>query len=316
VLSAARTQYPEQFDAYFRDNFGWRDRLIRWHNLFKFRYLRQSPVANVVVGRDGWLFYAGTGDGVDFRDFAGRWPLQPGDLDVWLRHLDHRVQEYAQLGARYLVVIAPNKQSMYPEHVPPQYGPHAPGLLEKFLRRLRSYPRVEVLDLEPALRPHRDGPIYFRGDSHWNHKGAFHAARAITDRLRHSLPALGVLREEDYVLHSGPYPTGDLVNMLALGITVADETYEYRRRTPGARNIRNEHLHRVWVQPERPLPKAVLLGDSYGGVIAPILADAFSRLHYYMSSHAGVDPSLVREERPDVVILLNVERYLPLVGAQ
>jgi len=315
-LATSGSQYPEQFDAYFRDNFGWRERLIRWHHLFKFRYLRQSPVANVIVGRDGWLFYAAGGDGVDIRDFAGRWPHSGSDVDTWLKHQEARVDEYAQLGARYVIALAPNKHTIYPEHVPAQYGPHAPGLLDEVMTRLWRHPQLDVVDLRQALRPHRDAQLYYRGDSHWNAQGAFRAAQAITDALRVRVPSVGHLRDEDYILHTGPIESGDLVNMLALGIMLPDRNFGYERRTPGARLIRNEEFHRVWEQSGSGLPKAVLLGDSYGGTLAPILTDAFSRLHYYVSARGGPDPVVVREEHPDVVILILVERYLPALGVQ
>ena len=296
--------------------------LIRWHNLFKFQVFRQSPVRSVVLGRNGWLFYTGDGDGVDIRDFAGRWPYRPSDLNAWLRHADGRVRQYARLGARYLVVIVPNKQSMYPELVPAQYGPHAPGLTKAFLERARFYPGVEIMDLEPALRQHRDTQLYFRGDSHWNAQGAFYAAQAITNRLRQSVPTVGVLREEDYTLQTRPIESGDLVRMLALDVKVSDQDFQYLRRTPAARNIRDDRLHRIWAQPDsQRLPKAVLFGDSFGVALAPLLADAFSQLHYYrslggLSSGRTPDLNVVRTEKPDVVILLAVERYLPAVGVQ
>jgi hypothetical protein len=315
-LAKAGAQYPEQFDAYFRDSFGWRERLIRWHHLFQYRYLRQSPVANVIVGRDGWLFYAAHGDGVDIRDFAGRWPHAATDVETWLKHQDGRVEEYSRLGARYLIALAPNKHTVYSEHVPAQYGPHAPGLLDEIKTGLWRHPQLDVVDLREALQPHRDDQLYYRGDSHWNARGAFRAAQAITDALRPRVPAVGRLRDEDYILHTGPIDSGDLVNMLALGITLTDRTFGYERRSPGARLIRNEELHRVWEQPGTTLPKAVLLADSYGGTLSPILADAFSRLHYYVAARGGPDPILVRQERPDVVILLTVERYLPSLGVQ
>jgi hypothetical protein len=49
-LAVAGSRYPDEFDAYFRDSFGWRSQLIRWHNTFKFRFLAQSPVTNVIDG--------------------------------------------------------------------------------------------------------------------------------------------------------------------------------------------------------------------------------------------------------------------------
>jgi hypothetical protein len=315
-LATAGAQFPEQFDAYFRDNFGWRERLIRWHHLFTFHCLRESPVANVIVGRDGWLFYAGNGDGVDFRDFGGRWPHSASDVEAWLTHQDARVEEYAQVGARYLVALAPNKHTVYPEYVPARYGPHRPGLLDEVRTQLQRHPQLEVVDLREALLPKRDAQLYFRGDSHWNAQGAFRAAQAITDALRARVPTVGRLRDEDYVLHTGLIESGDLVNMLALGIQLNDRTFGYERRSPGARLIRSEELHRVWEQTGTNLPTAVLLADSYGATLSPILADAFSRLHYYVAARGGPDRNLVPQERPDVVILLTVERYLPSLAVQ
>jgi hypothetical protein len=125
-----------------------------------------------------------------------------------------------------------------------------------------------------------------------------------------------VLREEDYTIQTVPLDSGELVRMLALDIKVPDQIFAYRRRTPGARQIRNEHLHRVWEQPDPRLPRAVMLGDSFGDALAPLLADSFSRLYYYVASQGGPDPSIVRNEKPDVVILIQVERYLGQLGIQ
>ncbi len=313
-VRAARAAYPEQFDAYFRDNFGWRDRNIRWHHLLKLRALGESPVDAVIVGRGGWLFYSKPGDGLDIRNFSGHWPHSASDIDTWLARQDARRRQYARLGARYLIAVAPDKQSMYPDYVPFRYGPHAPGVRSELLERAASYRDLEVLDLEALLRRDSRGPLYYQSDTHWNGRGAFIAAAAIADRLRGNLPSVGSLRESDYDVESGTRHEGDLVNIMGLGLPANDPSFTYRRREGGARQILREPLHGVWEQPGSSLPRAVLVGDSFGDALAPLLADAFSRLHYYLSSQGGADPALVVQEHPDVVILIVLERYLPLLG--
>ena len=315
-LWAAGAQFPEQADAYFRDNFGGRDRIIRWHHRFKYHAFGQSPVDGVIVGRGGWLFYSVPTDGMDIRNFSGHWPHLAADVDGWLRGQEGRRRQYARLGARYLVAIAPDKQSVYPEFVPFRYGPHAPGVLGELLGRLGTFPDLPVLDLAPALRREAHSGLYYTADTHWNARGAFLAAGAIADRLRADLPSVGRLRESDYDVSSSPRGTGDLVNMLGLGLATADLQFAYRRRAGGAREIRADALHHVWEQPGSGLPKAVLVGDSFGEALAPLLADAFSRLHYYRSSIGGPDLSVVVQEAPDVVILISVERYLPHLGGR
>jgi SGNH hydrolase-like domain, acetyltransferase AlgX len=244
-------------------------------------------------------------------------------VDGWLQHQDQRRIEYAHDGARYIVAIAPNKQTMYPDKVPRRYGPHASGVLDFLMTRARYFPELDVLDLRPVLKAHADEQLFRRADSHWNANGAFYAAQAILNRLRASLPNVGTLRHEDYAVTRTPIEYGDLANMLGMRIGFADDAYKFERRSPPsavemtqAAGGNSEQLHRVFEQPDPKLPRAILLGDSFGGVLAPRLADGFSRLHYYYSARAGYDPKLVPREHPDVVVLLLVERYLGSLATQ
>jgi alginate O-acetyltransferase complex protein AlgJ len=311
ALFTARQQYPEQFDAFVRDNFGARDRMIRWHHLLKFHVFRESPTPDVILGPDHWLFYAALKDGVDIRNFSGRWPHPPSDIDRWFDWQGAREQEYARLGSRYLIAVAPDKQSVYPDLVPLRFGPHAPGVLSELLHGLASHPRLQVLDLTQTLRRAAgESQLYYKIDTHWNDRGAFLAAQAIADRLRQSLPSVPVIREADYVRTESVQAEGDLLNMLALGVRVPDRRVVYQRRTGGARVLMEKDFHKIWLQPDSGLPTAVLIGDSFGASLAPVLADAFSRFHFFVSTMGPPDPDLVRRERPDVVVRLTVERYL------
>jgi alginate O-acetyltransferase complex protein AlgJ len=315
-LRTAGAQFPEQADAYFRDNFGGRDRIIRWHHQFKYEVFGESPVDGVIAGRDGWLFYSVPSDGMDIRNFSGHWPHQPSDVERWLTAQEGRRRQYSRLGARYLVAIAPDKQTVYPELVPFRYGPHAPGVLGELMGELKMFPDLPVLDLTPVLRRAAASGIYYKSDTHWNARGAFLAAGAIVDRLRARLPNVGEVRESDYDVASSARGTGDLVNIMGLGLATDDLQFTYQRREGGAHEVRADALHRVWEQPGSTRPKAVLVGDSFGEALAPILADAFSRLHYYRSSTSAPDLSVVVQEAPDVVILISVERYLPHLASR
>ncbi len=310
-LRVAGANFPEQFDAFFRDHFGFRERLIRWHNLLKVKYLRESPVSNVIVGANGWLFYAGFSDGIDVRDFAGHFPAAALHLDDWLRRQLTRHAHYAARGIRYLIVLVPNKQTVYPESVPRRYGPHAPGALDAWLARARAHPELDVIDLRSILQAHRDEPTFYRADSHWNANGAFYAAQAIVARARAWFPSVEPLRREDYIVTTAPRPVNDLATMLALNDAFPETRYVYERRgDTGAHLMLSDRLHRVWERPGTSLPRLLLLGDSFGRELADRLADSFARVHYYDSARGGYQDELVTDEQPDVVVLALVERYL------
>jgi alginate O-acetyltransferase complex protein AlgJ len=315
-LATLRT-YPEKFDAYFRDRFGFREELIHWHSVLAIKHLRESPVPNVIVGGSGRLFYAGYNDGVDIKDFAGNYPIRSSDVDAYLAHLLARRDQYAARGARFVVVLVPNKQTVYPEDVPARFGPHRPGLFDAVVARLRSRPDLDVIDLRPVLRAHRDEPVFYNTDTHWNLNGAFWASQALVDYLRRWYPALEPFERDHYRVTRRDGYAGDMVHMLSLPDTFDDATWEYARRAPLHKRVLEEGLlHRVYERADARLPRVVLLGDSFGINWSPLLSDAFARLHYYYAARAGYDARLVEAEKPDVVILEVVERYLPNLASQ
>jgi len=50
--------FTKATDAYIDDHFGLRDRLVHWNSRLRYR-LGASSTPKVVIGSDGWLFYAG-----------------------------------------------------------------------------------------------------------------------------------------------------------------------------------------------------------------------------------------------------------------
>jgi len=303
--------YPERFNRYWQDTFGFRGLLIRGHNLLKVKWLRESPVSNVIIGTQQRLFFAG--GPVDITDFAGKWPIDQAEIARVRQNLERRRAEYAALGARFLVVIAPNKQTVYPESVPDRYGPPAPGLFDALMAELRNSD-LDVLDLRPMLRAHRDEELFFKTDTHWNATGAFRAAQAIIERARGQFPRLPALRAEDFEIQSKPKADGDLAIMLSMAGLFDDVEVAYHRRG-GERSrqlpVDDPGNQRVYEQPQTDRPRLLIFGDSFGEGLASPLSEAFGRVRFSYSLAVGYQPQLAPAEKPDLVILEAVERYIP-----
>lgn len=74
---------------------------------------RTSTAENVLLGRDGWLFYAPT-----IHDYTGDAPMTARELYCAARTL-YLLQEYAEnRGGDFLFTAAPNKNTLYPEYMP------------------------------------------------------------------------------------------------------------------------------------------------------------------------------------------------------
>ena len=113
--SFALAAFPARFDAACADRFGFRGHLIRWHNIVSTRWLGMSPSEKVVIGQQGWLYYAGERTMDDYRATE---PLTSAALDEWQAAIAARHQWLAQRGIHYLLVVVPNAQTIYPEYLP------------------------------------------------------------------------------------------------------------------------------------------------------------------------------------------------------
>jgi hypothetical protein len=93
-----------------------------------------------------------------------------------------------------LFVIAPDKQTIYPEMMPPYLSPNGRTRADQLIAYLHdTHSPANIIDLRPVLTAaKREGLIYFPQDSHWNGRGYFAAYREISRQLRSWFPDLPV----------------------------------------------------------------------------------------------------------------------------
>ncbi len=306
----AVSAFPAAFTTWFQDHFAFRGRLVQWQAAFRLLALRVSPAPAVIRGQDGWLFYADDGSTDDYLNAA---PLGPADLAQWAAALQHTHDWLAARGITYLFVLAPDKHVVYPEFMPDSIRRTAgTSRTDQLVAHLRAHTTVPVLDLRPALlAAKREGRIYHRTDSHWNDPGAFVAAQAILARLQAlsggALRGVAADARRDFTREDARGPGWDLARMLGLEAWVQEDDIRLRPRQPAARVVEPpdpdpDHIEGrlVTAHVRGDLPRAVIFRDSFGSALVPFLAEHFSRALFLWEY--DVDPRLVEQERPDVVI--------------
>lgn len=304
------TSFPRRFERYWNDSFAFRWYLIRAHSLAKLA-LGVSPSPKALVGQDGYLFYAAE-QSVDY--FRGVKPFTPDDLARWRDELESRRRWLAERGIRYLVVVAPNKETIYGEFMPPSLRKvRSDSRLDQLLAYLAAEAKIDVVDLRgPLTRAKRDQRVYHKSDTHWNDAGAMIAARTILARIEDWFPDVdaGAFAGE---LHMRTAGGGDLARILALEDRFPEERFEWtpasaaaaRRITasaPAARDLA------VFACASCTGPTVVMNHDSFGDSLAPFLVQRFRRT--VLVDGTRLDQALIERERPDLVIQEFVERAL------
>jgi alginate O-acetyltransferase complex protein AlgJ len=305
-------------EAYSADHFGFRKRLLRWEHRWKRDLFHEAAVSDVMIGRDGWLFHAGDRM-ID--DCRGARPMTPQELKNWQTLLEKRRDWLARRGIKYLFVIAPDKESVYPEFLPEWMTRVGPATrLDQFIAHMKAHSTVEVLDLRPALlQAKQTARTYLITDTHWNLYGAFIGYQAIIQALRRQLPDLDEpLPLAAFETHYSQTKGGDLATMLGQEQSLPERDYvDLRPRPPLQRieyRVDTNILNKKWnlltepVCSENPAQKyrAFFFRDSFSVFLVPYLAYSFRRAVYIWLN--TWDTQVIEREQPDVVVDQIVER--------
>jgi alginate O-acetyltransferase complex protein AlgJ len=313
--------FPKRFEEYFNDHFGSRAALLELDHWTKAALFRVSPVPNVLIGRRGWLYFLGE-DGKSLeRWHRGSQPFTAAEIATLRTELLRRRDYLASRGIAYVVMVVPEKYSVYPEFLPGWTAPLASSTsLDRIDVELAQYPRLRFIDLRNALHAAKPGDrLYYQTDSHWNYLGAIVGYHVLMNELRQVLPDVAItpVRRPEYDAGVDFY-SGDLAHMAGaprlfreddiapLGKILATPQSRCAQRdstqeTPGF----EFYVYRC-AEPRRY--RALVLRDSMAIPLIPMLAENFAQ-SLFVSSRK-LDPALIARFRPDVVIEEMVERTL------
>lgn len=297
---------------YFHDQFGFRRLLLAWNQRAKLA-LGESPSARVLLGQEQWLFYSGN---ETVEEYLALRRLSAGDLATWQRTLRERQARLARQGARYLFVVAPDKMSVYPEHLPAALTTRPGHSTREQLEQLEAdafLPMVDDLRAEKSR-----GLLYYRTDTHWTPVGLTVAADTIARRLALPPATSGVSHERVTHVHGG-----DLARMLDGPPQYAEQIVD--SQPVGVTPATGEETAIEWHSPSlgstvtavairfngRGESAALMFGDSFGRSLAPYVAARFASLTFVpMHPDDETFAVMVDRFRPQTVLEERAERYL------
>lgn len=172
------TSFSEQAEAWYNDRLPFRAELLEAAGLVKSGVLK-APSANVIPGREGWLFFGGSAE--DYMDTNALSEHKLQSIAVTLSLIEEGVGEK---GGKFLFVPMPNKAEVYDEYMPLNYIKADENNYSRLLSRLDAE-GVSVLDMKGVMRQSKAAGLYHKRDTHWNYLGALIGYNAIMDSLSH-----------------------------------------------------------------------------------------------------------------------------------
>ena len=269
--------------------------------------LRASGFPKVIEGTGDWLYLG--------YDVLGAC-LPERSVDDVIGGMKKLREAVESSGRKFILVVAPDKTTMVPEHLPAEYlgKTCSTEARENFWKRAVS--DAGVLDVRPALRvaaERRGAPVYSDIDTHWTHEGGLAMTRLIAEAVQpgstatwKATPATVVQRE------------GDLPTLLGKSVEFALQTYDL---AADGQTVQSKAVDKAFRDPLK-LPgasgkgvvrtKVGMIADSFTLPAIPYLSGGFGDLTVVHSDTAGTDINKVVSTLADsdVVVFEAVERSL------
>ncbi len=266
-----------------------RDRLLA--------FIGESGSEQVIRGREGFLFFAPTLAG-----FQNTELLTAQETAALTEKLLRLQAALAEDDRRLIVLIAPDKCAVYPEYMPYYALPSRVDGLSGLNQALASS-GLTVLDAQSPLTAHKsEGLLYFRGDSHWNARGA----RVIYEALMRLTGTADAPTYADAALL--PDTAGDLTLLCQPGTPPVepDAAPDILRVYRTSRPMRTVDDARIQTTSSTTELSLLVVRDSFGRALFPYLANTAGQMTFSRSD-ADV-PAQAEAARAEWVVIEVVQR--------
>lgn len=301
--------FPSKLEQYVSNEFPVRLEATRLNNLARITLLNQKVFSQVLVGKGGWLYYTSERN---IEDFQRTNLLSAQEIDQ-IQNTFNRWGEFSkEQGIPFVVLIAPNKETVYPEFLPDfVQSLESPSRLDQILGSIEIPNNIQMVDPRSQLwQAKQAGLVYFKTDTHWNITGECVAYSMLITAIKNNLPNINPFKCED-VHRTTEVFSGDLSKLLAMRGLINEEN-EFGRILFQDAKFTNVVTDR-WIASEisgSTLPRIMAFRDSFLTGMMPLISENFSRVDYFWTYK--IDYERIIREQPDLVIFEFVERNAQL----
>ncbi len=291
--------------------------------------------SEVLLGRDGWLFYKVMTDGTPLYDYMGINRFSEDELASIRDGLQAENEFMKSRGIKYAVLTIPNKEQVYDIYMPDTIErisdtSRLDQLTEYLTQAGTEYPYIDMTDI--YIRNRDKCPLYYKTDTHYTDVGAYATVITVMDAMYGrssdddissyektllpvhiteidgtdkdvSIEISANINNEDKTEANGlavaftarPGFEGDLARISATLDRYKDVSYNMDPATIREEDRRDETL--------------LIIGDSFGDAMQHVAKYYYREVYFVQSTDYTTD--VLDVYQPDAVIRECVERYLP-----
>jgi alginate O-acetyltransferase complex protein AlgJ len=295
--------FPKAFDAFFNDHYGMRKTLITWHSKMMDKVFDESPSSRVVIGKEGWYYFNNYNS---ILDAQGQATITDELIAVGVEHYAKNRKQVEDAGMKYLLVIAADKTSIYPEFLPDYIKPAVGGhRIDKFLAALlKKYPDFPVVDARPILlKAKLKEKVYQETDTHWNRRGAHATYMVMMQKLGIKPNPRSKFKDvaEEWI-------KGDISDIM--GNDASNLNYELEPKfketinpvDPNAEEKKKFHNVTIFSNDNKNLPRLFVYQDSFFGDLFRFVSQHFSYALFTNQYPCDIEIETVKKYHPNVVM--------------
>ena len=288
-------EFTSEVDTWLSEHFPFRSQLISLNNYWKAAVFQTSDEDQVVVGKDGWLFFAET-----LPDYLGNNRFSDVTLKRILTTVSLMEEYVRENDADFVFTVAPNKNTVYPQYMPDRYK----KIQEKTnLQRLTDALQDTAYYTNLSAAFDMSQQVYQKRDSHWNAFGALCGYRALMRTANRDASLF-----DNVSHHIENTWRGDLDDMIFPALNILDEqvVYDLDWSYTFTSNYHTEEDIRISTENPRGDGSLFMFRDSFANALLPFMAQTFETAVFSRETPYN----LCEAVQYDTVVLEIVERNL------
>ena len=269
----------------------------------------------VLKGANNWLFYK-RNNSLD--NFQNKTLLTDEELKIIAEYLSNIDEWCRKHNKSFYYFIAPDKNKVYGEHITilKKLRPDSESRANQLINYLRKNTKVNVIyPIDTLLKNKKKGLLYYKHDTHWNLFGAYFGYLELIKQIQKKYKQVQPIKYSK--LETSHMETGDLDPMI--NYNVPKDKSEYfipviDKKAVCKFNAKDKDKKKGFECSNKSKKlNAIIFRDSFTISLEEYLSNTFNKMKFEWKAEISSEDKKDILKNFDIVILENVERYIPTI---